>query len=426
VRHPFLLSLSLSQLKPFAVFALRMAWRYFRSKKSAQAINVIAWISMAAIAVVSAALVVVLSVFNGFENLVIGLYADFYADVRVTAASSHWLGSTDSLVTLLAKDAAVRQAEPVLQERVMMIDDEDKTIVWLKGVRRSYALASGVANHMQRGGFELGTPRQPALVLGSGVENALQVTAGSQLFPLTVYFANRQSTSLTDPLEAMRSANAFASGSFAIQQDFDNQYAFTQIEFVRQMAQLGPQQSTAIELFLAQEADHQAVQRRLQKNLGTRYSVQTRLQQNQGLFAAMQGERLIIYGVAVLIMLIAAFNMVSSLTMTVLEKQHDIAVLQAMGATQKQVVRIFLSLGMLLAGVGGGTGLLLGLAICTGQAYFHWVKLGGQSFLIDYYPVAVRPSDLLFVMALVLGIALISGVLPSRKAATGLNLKALR
>jgi lipoprotein-releasing system permease protein len=115
-------------------------------------------------------------------------------------------------------------------------------------------------------------------------------------------------------------------------------------------------------------------------------------------------------------MIIAAFNIVSSLTMTVLEKQQDIAVLQAMGTTNRSIARIFLWLGLLMAGVGGGIGVLLGLGICLGQQQFHWVKLGGQSFLIDYYPVAVRGSDVVFVLLLVALVALVSGWLPSRKA----------
>jgi lipoprotein-releasing system permease protein len=398
------------------LFSFRIAGRYFGSKKSAHAINIIAWISMGAIAVVSAALVVVLSVFNGFENLVVSLYSDFYASMSIAPRQGKWMAQTDSLVQVLTAGPEVQRAEPVLQQRVMLIDDEDKSIVWLKGVRPSYALASGVPKHMVRGSFELGNAEKPGLVLGSGVENALQISAGAQLFPLSVHFANRLATNVADPLDAMRSSTALASGSFAIQQDFDNQYAFTHIDFVRRMAQLDPQQSSAIELFLAPTAQPTQLQQQLQRQLGAAYIVKTRLQQNQNLFAAMQGERLIIYSVAILIMIIAAFNIVSSLTMTVLEKQQDIAVLQAMGTTNRNIARIFLWLGLLMAGVGGGIGVLLGLGICLGQQQFHWVKLGGQSFLIDYYPVAVRGSDVVFVLLLVALVALVSGWLPSRKA----------
>ncbi|TAD83130.1 MAG: ABC transporter permease [Bacteroidetes bacterium] len=403
--------------QPYPLFSFSIALRYFGSKKSTHAINIIAWISMVAIGVVTAALVVVLSVFNGFENLVLSLYSDFYADVSITPRQGKWLNHTDSLLRVIGTVPQVQQAEPVLQERVVLIDEEDKSIVWLKGVQPSYAEASGVPNHMVRGSFAVGSASKPAVVLGSGVENALQIAAGSQMYPVSMHFANRLATNLTNPLEAMRSSTAPASGSFAIQQDFDNQYAFSHLEFVRQMAQLSPQQSSAIELFLAPNAVAATVQAQLQQQLGAQYVVKTRLQQNQNLFAAMQGERLIIYAVAILIMIIAAFNIVSSLTMTVLEKQQDVAVLQALGATTGTISRIFLYLGLLLAGVGGGAGILLGVAICLAQQQFRWVKLGGQSFLIDYYPVALRGTDVAFVLLLVGVVALLSGWLPSRKAA---------
>jgi lipoprotein-releasing system permease protein len=138
----------------------------------------------------------------------------------------------------------------------------------------------------------------------------------------------------------------------------------------------------------------------------------------------MQGERVIIYAVSFLILVIAAFNIISSLTMTVLEKQEDIAVLQAMGTTGKNVSLIFLKLGAILAGLGGLCGFITGILICIGQQQFHWVKLGGQSFIIDYYPVALRSSDFILVAFIILVISFFSGWLPSRKAArTSYSLK---
>lgn len=396
---------------------LRIAWRYFSSKKTTNAINIIAQISMVAIAVVTAALMVVLSVFNGFEDLVISLYGDFYADIKIAPATGKFIPKTDSLLRLIATEPGVLQAEPIVQERAILIDDEDKSIVWLKGVADSYKVVSGVPKHIIRGEFTLGNTDQPALVLGSGVENALQVSAGRQLFPLSLYLPNRQSTQLSDPLDAMKSATAGAAGSFVIQQDFDNQYAFTNIGFMQRMLQLTAGQSTAIEVFTTPKTNTNALQKKLQAMLGNGFTIKTRLQQNQNLFAAMQAERLIIYAVAFLIMVIAAFNIISSLTMTVLEKQPDIGVLQAMGGNKKLISAVFLWLGILLAGFGGLIGFILGAAICFGQQHFHWVKLSGQSFLIDYYPVAMRWPDVFFVIGLIAIIAFCSGWLPSRKAA---------
>jgi lipoprotein-releasing system permease protein len=149
---------------------------------------------------------------------------------------------------------------------------------------------------------------------------------------------------------------------------------------------------------------------------GSTIEVRDRFQQNQALFSAMKTEKLIIYAISFLILVIAGFNIISSLTMTVIEKQKDIAVLKAMGASDNMVYRIFMQLGVLLAGIGAATGFAIGILICIGQQQFHWVKLGGQSFIINYYPVSVRLSDLLVVASITIIIALVAAWIPSKRA----------
>lgn len=402
----------------------RFAWRYFRSKKTTNAINIIAWISMVAIALVTAALIVVLSVFNGFEDLVKSLYGDFYADIRISPASGKWIDGSGTIAKKVAAIDGIKEAEPVLEERAILIDQEDKSIVWLKGVPSSYKNVSGVPAHLIRGNFETGTVDRPAIVLGAGVENALQVTAGQTIFPLTVYLPNRNATSFSDPAEAMNSANAIATGSFVIQQDFDNQYAFTNKAFMQYMLDLKKDQSSFVEVFVKPGTNLTRLKKEIASSLGKDFQVKDRYEQNQSLYAAMQMERVIIYAIACMILIIAAFNIISSLTMTVLEKQEDIAVLQAMGTTGAKVSTIFLKLGAILAGLGGIIGFVIGVLICVGQQQFHWVKLGGQSFIIDYYPVSMRLPDFIAVAIIILVVAFFSGWLPSRKAArTAYSLK---
>jgi lipoprotein-releasing system permease protein len=214
----------------------------------------------------------------------------------------------------------------------------------------------------------------------------------------------------------MVSANAFATGTFAVQQEFDEQYAFTHSSFLSYMLGLPPSRFTSIELFVKDKKNAGKLHDEIIGILGEGYIVKDRFQQNQSLFAAMKTEKLIIYAISFLILVIAGFNIVSSLTMTVIEKQKDIAVLKAMGTNDETVRRIFLQLGILLAGIGAMAGFVLGILICLGQQQFHWVKLGGQSFIIDYYPVAVRAADLLVVVAIVVCIALIAAWLPARRA----------
>ena len=371
---------------------------------------------MVAVAVVTAALVVVLSVFNGFEQLVEELYADFYTDVKITAAKGKWLTTDAALMQQLRQHATVQAATPVIEERAMLLQGGDKSIVWLKGVEPDYTAVSGVPGHVQRGEFALGNEETPALVMGTGVENALQIIAGQSIAPITIYLPNRLAPLQAEATEALHSANGFAAGTFSIQQEFDNQYVFTNAAFMRFMLDLAPQQASAVEIALQPGTDVNKVAKDLQQQLGSGYVVTSRYQQNQSLFAAMQIEKVIIMSVAFLILLIAAFNIISSLTMMVIEKEKDIAVLQAMGANGQSVAAIFLQLGGILAGVGGMIGAGLGILICWGQQTFHWVKIGGQSFIIDHYPVQMRWSDFVVVGLIILVISLIAGYAPSRRA----------
>jgi lipoprotein-releasing system permease protein len=396
--------------------SLFFAWRYLRSKKSTHAINIIAWISMVAIGVVTAALVVVLSVFNGFEDMVKQMYGDFYADLQVTAGKGKWVNISNEMLDTLNGLEGVASVQPVIMERAILLDQEDKSIVWLKGVSEQYANYSGVPGHMLRGNFFVGDSARPRLVLGFGVEQSLQIIAGQSPMPVTVYLPNPDAGPAADVTTAMVSANAFTAGTFAVQQEFDEQYAFTHSSFLTYMLGLPANRFTGIELFVNGKVNTGKLREEILRILGEGFEVKDRYQQNQALFSAMATEKLIIYAISFLILVIAGFNIVSSLTMTVIEKQKDIAVLKAMGTSDETIRRIFLQLGILLAGIGALSGFVLGLLICLGQQQFHWVKLGGQSFIIDYYPVAVRASDLFVVVAIVVCIALIAAWLPARRA----------
>ncbi len=396
--------------------SLFFAWRYLRSKKSTHAINIIAWISMVAIGVVTAALVVVLSVFNGFEDMVKQMYGDFYADLQVAPAKGKWVTVSNEKLSKLKALEGVASVQPVIMERAILLDQEDKSIVWLKGVSEQYAVFSGVPGHMLRGNFFVGDSASPRLVLGYGVEQSLQIIAGQSPMPVTVYLPNPDAGPAADVTTAMVSANAFSAGTFAVQQEFDEQYAFTHYGFLAYMLGLPPNRFTGIELFVKDKSHMANLQQEVQEILGAAFVVKDRFQQNQSLFSAMKTEKLIIYAISFLILVIAGFNIVSSLTMTVIEKQKDIAVLKALGTSDETIRRIFLQLGILLAGIGAMAGFVIGVLICLGQQHFHWVKLGGQSFIIDHYPVAVRGSDLLVVIGIVFIIALIAAWLPARRA----------
>ena len=391
------------------------AWRYFKGKKTTNAVNLIAWISILAIAVGTAALILVLSVFNGFEDLVKSLYADFYTDIRIAPAKGKFLTLSEEQLQKIQSTTGVFKLTKVVEEKAVLVNDEYQSIVYLKGVDDMYTQVSGLAKHMYKGKFELGTSEKPSLVLGAGIENAVAVEAGMNLTPLLVYLPNFKASGFSG-LDALNSYNADVSGSFMLQQDFDNKYAITNIGFLQYMLDLSPEQFTAIEVRLNNPDETDAIKSDLQKRLGQGFKIETRYEQNQSLYTIMQVEKWVIYGILSLILIVAAFNMIGALTMLVLEKQKDIAVLRALGANESYIQRIFLNEGFVLAAVGGGSGIIIAVIICLLQIKYKLVKLAGGSFIIDYYPVKMMPMDFVLVASTVLIIALVASWIPSRKA----------
>lgn len=395
------------------------AWRYFKSKKSANAINIIAWISVLAIAVGTAALIIVLSVFNGFEDLVKSLYSDFYADVKITAAKGKFISFSPEQVKKIARTPGVSTLSFFTEERAVLINGDYQTIVFLKGVDENYIHVNRLANHIERGKYKLGTTDAPAIVAGAGIANAVGADPEDKLSNLVVYLPNRKSTNFNS-LDAMHSFNVMPAGIFTIQQEFDDKYAFTNLGFMQYMLDLKPDEYSGVEIALQSNTKPEEIQKNLQQLLGNNYVVQTRYEQNQSLFNIMQIEKWVIYGILSIILLVAAFNMIGTLTMLVLEKQKDIAVLKAMGADDARIQQIFLSEGLVLAAVGGISGMIVAFFVCMLQLKFHLIPLEGNTFIIDYYPVKIAAPDFLLVGVTVITVALLASWIPSRKAATQL------
>jgi lipoprotein-releasing system permease protein len=393
------------------------AWRYFRAKKSTNAINIIAWVSMSAIVVGAAALILVLSVFNGFEDLVKSLYSSFYPDLKITPSSGKTLILNDRQLQQLRAVNGISALSLVVEEQAVVENGDNVTAPYLKGVDSNFTKVSGVAGKVDHGKFETGTADQPLAVLGAGIEYNLGIEADLSA-PLDVYSFRKGGPSYTvDPLASYNHAELTTAGVFRIQQDFDDHYVITNLEFVKRMLGLQPDEYSGVELAVTDPARVTEVQQALLTLLGKDYKIQTRYQQNQNLYSVMGTEKWVIYIILTLILVVAAFNMVGALTMLVWDKQKDIHVLKALGAGNGLIQKIFLSEGILLAVMGGMTGILLAALICELQLKFKLIPLQGGSFLIDYYPVKMVPTDFLLVFTTILIVALLASWLPARKAA---------
>ena len=396
---------------------LTFAWRYFKAKKSANAINIIAWVTVGVIAFATCCQVLVLSVFNGFEDLVKSLYSSFYADIKVVPTTGKTFTLSAEQITALKKQAAVENFSLVAEEKALLKNYDAQSVIYLKGVDDNYEKVSGVSAKTNRGKYFTGTTEDPYLVAGSGIQNATALNF-DPAFPadeLTVILPKKNIRN-NDPLQSLSEGFIKPSGSFTIQQEFDDKYAITNIGFVKQQMGFAVDEYSAVEIKLKEKTDAEDAGNAISLLLGKNYKVQTKYEQNTSLYNTMKLEKWAIYGVLTLILIIAAFNMISALTMLVLEKRKDISVLQSMGAGEKTILKIFLSEGLLLGSIGTVAGILMAVILCLLQIKFEIIKLAGGSFLLDYFPVKLIATDFILVAVTATAIAFIAAWFPARKA----------
>jgi len=394
------------------------AWRYFRGKYSFQAIQIIAWVSVFAIALGTAALILILSVSNGFTEIVKGLYADFYADVRITPAQGKFFTISDSTYHLVEKMEGVNAVSRVVENRALIVKNNLQAVVMVKGVDPTYGHINNIRSHLRRGKCEIGDFQNPQLIMGIGVEQHLGLFQSLLGDTVQLFAVNRSGHSINS-INQLNTLNAVESGAFSVQQEFDDQYVFTNTTFAQYLFDLAPNQISAIELsVLPNEEVH--VMDQLRNKLGSKFMVKNKFAQNMDLYKIMQMEKWIIFSILALIMMVASFNLVGALTMLVLEKQKDIHVLHAMGARPWDIQKIFLLLSGIMAFMGAFIGGGLASLFCWLQNTFHFIKLGGESFVIDYYPVKPMAEDYIAIILLVVVIAVAAGWIPARKASARL------
>ncbi len=394
----------------------KFSYRYLVSKKSTNAINIIAWVSIGAITLVTAAMIIVMSIFNGLTNLVKGLYNGFYSDLKIVPKSGKIFNYDNTLLQKLKNTPGVAFISCLAEEKALVKIGENQTVVSLKGVDDNYTKVNNLQNKIIRGTYTLGTGANPNMILGYGVENALGIYTSQSIAKITAYVPNRTHR-FTGKIDDFNSGEANPIATFAIQQDFDNKYAITNIDFVKQLIGIDSSQYTSIEIALKDEQKIEEVKSFLQKQIPNTVLVQTKYEQNKSMYNVMKYEKWGVYGIFCLVLLIASFTIIGALTMLVLEKKKDIGILKSLGANNKLIQKIFLTEGVLLGLIGISLGCFLGILFCILQQKFHLIKLTGGSFLVDYYPVKMEILDILLILSTVFGITLIAGYFPAKKAA---------
>ncbi|MFN5640984.1 MAG: FtsX-like permease family protein [Sphingobacteriales bacterium] len=400
----------------FFILISTFAWRYFKAKKSTNAINIIAWVSVTAITIGTASLIIILSAFNGFESLVRSLYSSFYPDIRISPKLGKTFILTAEQYKKITSINGVKAVSLVIEEKALLKNGELQTVVSIKGVDDQYPKVSGVPSNMFRGKFDLGNAASPKLVLGVGIENAVGVLSDRTLAPLSIYLPKKGVNDMVDPLNGLAVGEVMPAGSFAIQQEFDNGYALTNLSFLKENMGYGENEFSAVEIRVSNNNALLAIQDAIKKLVGEALLVQSRVEQNRSLYTTIRVEKWVIYGIFSLILLVGAFTMVGALTMLVLEKKQDIYILKALGADRSLIRRIFLAEGVLLAGIGALSGIMIALILYYLQINYKLVPLQGQSFLIDYYPVTLVVSDFILVSLTVIGIGALASWIPAYRS----------
>lgn len=397
---------------------LRIAFRYLISKKSTNAINIISGVSMLGMACGSLALVLVLSVFNGFEGLVISLYQSINPDIEVTAKEGKVFKLENDELEKIAALEGVEFISQALEENAILRYNDNEYIATIKGVDAYFVQISQVSGKMIGGEFLTGDQNKPYAVVGAGVAGALALDLDNRLNAISIFLPKRGKTTMAlDPSQAFIRKTISPSGVFSIQQEFDNKYVFVPLEFTRDLLKYVSELSS-LEIKLYPGANKKHTQNQIAAIMGDRFHVKDRFEQNEFLYRVMRSEKWAVFAILSFILIIAAFNIIGSLSMLVIEKTKDIAVLKAMGATKGLIRRIFLWEGMLTSLIGSFTGIILGIIICWIQINFEVIKLQGSgTFVIDSYPVVMKASDFVLVAVTVITISILTSWVPAHRAA---------
>lgn len=397
-------------------FPFYIAKRYLVSKKSSNVVNIITKVAIAGVAVGSMALIIVLSAFNGIENVVISLFNSFDPQLKIEVAEGKTFDVGSAQWQQVKKLPEVAHFTEIIEENALLKYKDKQYIATIKGVSEEYRPMSRLDTMLIDGSFTLSEGEVPYTVIGQGVAVSLGINLAGAFSPVYVYVPRRTKNVTLSPEQAFTSMPIYASGVFSIQHDFDSKYIITPISFARELLDY-PTQVTSVEIGLKQAADVQAAREQIQNILGTSFKVKDRYQQNDALYRIMRSEKLATFLILTFILIIATFNVIGSVTMLIIDKKQDILILNNLGANPAQIKQVFFIEGLLISVTGTMFGLLFGLMLCLLQQHLGLVKIPG-SFVMESYPIGLETGDFIRVFLTVLLIGTIAAWVPARIVAT--------
>lgn len=394
-------------------FTLKIAARYLVAKKTHSAVNIISIISMCGVVVTTAALVCVLSVFNGFASLISGKLSMLDPQIAVTATEGKAIAEADSVIARLQAIDGVEIAVPTVEDHCLALFGDYQMPVRVKGVPQGYDTLTQITPAILEGEFMLDDSVSRYGVLSIGT--ALQLRCRPGFIGQVRLFApqRRGTVNLANPMGAFRADSVFVAGVYQIEQsDYDRDLIFIPLDMARFLFDYD-REATTIEVTLKPGANEQQVMAAIGSQLGSGYEIKNRLMQQAASFRMVNIEKWVTFLLLGFIMVIATFNVISTLSLLIIEKDESIRTFRHLGATDKQITGIFVTEGWLISLTGAVLGVSLGLLLCWLQQTFGLIELQGEALIVRAYPVQIQLTDVAIVFALVAAVGLLTSLVTS-------------
>lgn len=399
-------------------FLFHIAWRYLFAKKSHNVINIISTISAIGIALGCMVLVVILSVYNGFDNLIKSLYNSYSPNYIIEAAKGKSFTADEALIGKIREQESTLAIAPLVQDNIFCTYNGSQSVATLCGVDSLFLQRSRLADYIVDGSFSTGLGE----INGAIVSSKLAITLGIRCrftTPLMLYYPKmRRSTAAGNMQELLSILKAHPSGTIQLEKSFDNGLVYIGIGRARQLLQFKENEVSALYLYgpagREEEAPSNSLTKRLREALGKEFVVKDRYMQNSTMYKMMRSEKIAVYLILLFVIIIVPFNIFGSISLLIIDKRGDIEILRSMGAREPLIKRVFMLQGFLISALGTLIGTALGVGLSLLQYHFEIIKLPGN-FIIDHYPVEIVPQDLLYIVAGVLAAGYLISRLPLRK-----------
>jgi lipoprotein-releasing system permease protein len=392
-------------------FSLYIAKRYLVSKKSNNAINIISWISISAIAVTTGALIVILSAMNGLTGVVANLYNAFEPDLKITVAKGKYFEADENFINKIKAVEGVKIISKTLMDKALIKNGDKQVLVSIKGIDANFNKITKIDSAITEGIYALDDGTSGKILLGRGIANQLQISMSALTNELSVFSPVKGKSGSLNPEDNLNQLYATPCGIFSLNDEFDYQFAFVSIETAKKLFN-ETNRISAIEI-ACENGKQEEVQQKLKELLGNSFKVKNRYEANDVLFKSLETEKMATFIILAFILIIATFNIIGALTMLIIEKRKDIKTLYSMGANLTLIRNIFMREGFLITGIGTIIGLVVGLTVCWLQIQFHLVSFGND-FIIPYYPVELQLKDFIWIFGLIMIIGFFAALYPVR------------